>query len=231
MPAPLSVVIPTLNAGRGLPRSLAALVPGNEAGLLREVVVSDGGSCDETCEIAEAAGCRIVTGAPGRGGQLARGAAAARGDWLLFLHADTALSADWPNAVADRLPTPDRAGAFRLRMRGRGPGPRLVARGANLRTRALGLPYGDQGLLLSRALYDASGGYDAALPLFEDVDLVRRLARKGGRGTLSLLPAFAETAPTRYERDGYARRVAANQWLLARYLLGAPPARLAARYG
>ena len=237
MPAPISVVVPTLDAAGELATALASLLPATEAGLVREVIVSDGGSADGTLAIADEAGCRVVTGSAGRGAQLSRGAAAARGAWLLFLHADTVLSDGWGRAAASQLARPGQAGVFRLALKPEEAGrsgaslpPRLVAGGANVRARLFGLPYGDQGLLLAQSLYAQVGGYDPDLPLFEDVDLVRRLRRARGRGALRLLPAYAITSPRRYERDGYARRVAANQMLLARYLAGASPARLAARY-
>ena len=230
MPAPLSIIVPTLNAEAGLPRCLAALAPANEAGLVREVIVSDGGSEDGTLGIADAAGCTVVTGALGRGAQLARGAEAARGAWLLFLHADTVLSADWGAAASAQSARPGQAGVFRLAFEGAGLRPRLVALGANARARLASLPYGDQGLLIARPLYDALGGYDPALPLFEDVDLVRRLVAARGCRALRVLGATARTSPARYERHGYARRVARNQILLARYLTGTPPRALAAAY-
>ena len=230
MPAPLSIVIPTLNAGAALPRALACLVPAAEGGLVREVIVSDGGSTDGTLMLADAAGCVVVTGGAGRGAQLARGAAAARGGWLLFIHADTVLSDGWPVAAARQLDRPGQAAAFRLAFDREGLRPRLVAGGANLRARLARLPYGDQGLLIPRALYEAIGGFDAELPLFEDVDLVRRLVAARGRGALRLLPATARSSPVRYERQGYARRVLSNQLLLARYLAGASPRDLALAY-
>ena len=233
MPAPLSVVIPTLNAGAGLARTLASLGDANAGGLVREVVVSDGGSTDTTLAIADEAGCRVVTGAPGRGGQLARGAEAARGAWLLFLHADTALEPRWARD-ASALMERGGAGVFRHAFRGEGARgrawPMTVSAGANLRTRMFRLPYGDQGLLIAKAHYARVGGYEA-VPLFEDVGLVRRIVAEGGRGALTVMRARAVTSPERYDRDGYARRVWRNQLLVAAYLRGVPPARLAARYG
>jgi len=223
MRAQLSVVIPTRDAAVALPACMAALFEGLRAGLIREVIVSDGGSDDATRAIAEAAGAVLVTGPPSRGGQLRRGAAAAGGDWLLFLHADTVLPEGWAGAVRAAM-TEGGAAAFRLGFDAGGVAPRLVAGWADLRTRLFGLPYGDQALLVSRRDYDAAGGYPD-IPLMEDVALARALRRR-----INLLPLCVTTSAARYRRDGWLRRGARNLWLLARYLGGADPARLAARY-
>lgn len=225
MPAEVSVVIPTLNAGADLPDCLAALVEGLTAGLIHELIVTDGGSQDATQAIAGSAGAVLVTGAASRGGQLRRGCALARGRWMLVLHADTVLNPGWARAVADHIGSgTDRAGYFRLAFRAAGLAPRLVAGWANLRARLFGLPYGDQGLLMRRDVYEAAGGYHD-LPLMEDVALVRALP---GRPTA--LPAGASTGAGRYLRDGWLRRGARNLWTLAQYLGGADPAALARRY-
>jgi hypothetical protein len=223
MRAGLSVIIPTLDAGQALPACLAALFEGLHAGIIREVIVTDGGSRDATRRIAEAAGAVIVTGPASRGGQLRRGAAAAGGAWLLILHADTVLPEGWAGAVAARMETGG-AAAFRLGFDAGGMAARLVAGWANLRTVAFGLPYGDQALLVSRRDYEAAGGY-RDIPLMEDVALARAL---GGR--IALLPLAVTTSAARYRRDGWLRRGGRNLWLLARYLAGADPERLAARY-
>ena len=223
MRAQLSVVIPTLNAAGALPDCLARLMPGVEAGLIRELILTDGGSQDATAAIADEAGARLITGPASRGGQLRRGVAAATGDWLLILHADSHLPETWPELVARRLRS-GRPGYFRLRFDARGLAPALVAAWANLRARAFGLPYGDQGLLISRADYDAVGGYPD-IPLMEDVALARKLGRR-----LGPLPAALTTSAAKYQRDGWLRRGARNLGLLARYLLGADPARLARKY-
>lgn len=220
MPAPLSIVIPTLNAAHGLPGCLAALMEGLDAGVICELVVSDGGSLDETARIADAWGAQVVTGAASRGGQLRRGCAAARGDWLLILHADTVLAPGWTGAVAAHLSNDD-AGYFRLRF---DRGGRFVAAWANLRARLFGLPFGDQGLLISRALYHSVGGY-ADMPLMEDVAMARAL-----RGRLRALDAVAITSAARYRRDGWVRRGARNLWMLARYFAGGDVDMLARQY-
>lgn len=224
MPAPLSVVIPTLNAGSELAPCLAALVEGLPAGLIREVIVSDGGSTDQTRQIAEATGADWLQGPASRGGQLRRGAQAARGDWLLFLHADTQLAAGWSEPVADHLGQGGGAACFRLAFRARGLAPGLVAGWANLRSRLFGLPYGDQGLLVPRDLYLAAGGYPDQ-PLMEDVALVRRL-----RPRPVVLPVQARTSAARYQAQGWLRRGARNLWTLARYAAGADPQALARSY-
>lgn len=223
MRAPITIVIPTLNAAEALPGCLAALVEGLEAGLIREVIVSDAGSTDGTAALAEAWGAELVTGAPSRGGQLRRGCAAARGDWLLVLHADTQLAPGWSKAAQAHLATSQKAAWGHLRFDQKGLAAQLVAAWANLRSH-LGLPYGDQGLLLPHALYDSVGGYPDQ-PLMEDVALARAL-----RGQLAPLGAVAITSAEKYRRQGWLRRGARNLWTLARYAMGHSPERLAARY-
>ncbi|MEM9342104.1 MAG: TIGR04283 family arsenosugar biosynthesis glycosyltransferase [Pseudomonadota bacterium] len=225
MPAPLTIVIPTLNAAEDLPGALEALIEGLAAGLIRELIVSDGGSTDETSAIADAAGATVLNGPAGRGGQLHRGAETARGTWILLLHADTQLSPGWTEAVQTHIAeTLDTAAYFRLRFRSSGVMPALVSGWANLRSRRFGLPYGDQGLLISKAQLIDIGGVPK-LPLMEDVALARAL-----KGRLRMLPAEALTSAAKYERDGWFRRGRRNLWTLSRYLMGADPVRLAANY-
>jgi rSAM/selenodomain-associated transferase 2 len=225
MRAPLSVVIPTLNAAPALPQTLGSLTEGLEAGLIRELLITDGGSEDETRQIAEAAGADWITGEASRGGQLRRGAAATEGAWLLILHADTHLAPGWAEAVLSHLRDhADKAGYFALAFRATGLAPRLVAGWANWRARRLGLPYGDQGLLIPRTLYNEVGGY-SDIPLMEDVALARAL-----RGRMVPLSATALTSAERYQREGWINRGARNLINLTRFLLGADPVALARRY-
>ncbi len=225
MRAPISIIIPTLNAAPGLAPSLGALGEGLAAGLIRELIISDGGSQDETLHIAEDAGARILRGPPGRGAQLARGARAAGGAWLLFLHADTRLGQGWSEAVhAHMQNNPDKAGWFSLHFEARGVAPAIVGRWANLRARLFALPYGDQGLLIPRHLYESTGGYPE-IALMEDVAMARALGRN-----MRPLGARAFTSAERYERNGWLRQGSTNLWRLARYLGGADPERLARYY-
>ena len=226
MPAPLSIIIPALNAAADLPLCLEGLMPGLEAGLIREVIVVDGGSTDATARIAGSAGAVIVDSPAGRARQLIAGAAAARGEWLLFLHADTVLSRDWAERTASHMGTrPGKAAAFTLKYRSDARAARRVESRANRRARWFGLPYGDQGLLISRPLFDAIGGFQD-VALMEDVLIVRALGKK----RLVILDAEARTSAAKYERDGWRRRSWKNALLLARFLMGATPEKLARSY-
>lgn len=220
----LTVVIPALNAETRLPACLAAL---DEAGGIERLVV-DGGSSDGTATVAVQGGATVIAAERGRGNQLAAGAAAAEGQWMLFLHADTVLSRGWWEAARSFMAaagSADRAAVFRFALDDPAPAARRLERVVRWRTRVLGLPYGDQGLLIPRMLYRAAGGYPS-IPIMEDVALVRRI----GRGRLVMLDADAVTSATRYRR-GYLRRSGRNLVCLGLYFAGLPPRTLARLYG
>jgi rSAM/selenodomain-associated transferase 2 len=194
---------------------------GRAAGLVGECIVVDGGSRDLSAEIARAQGATVVSTRPGRGGQLAFGAASALGEWLLFLHADTRLAPGWSRAAAAFIADDAhhrRAAYLRYRLDDPAPAARRLEALVAWRCRAFALPYGDQGLLISAALYREIGGF-RPLPLMEDVDLVRRL----GRRRLVPLAAAAVTSAERYRRGGYVARPLRNLGCLALYFLGVPP--------
>ncbi|WP_380057631.1 TIGR04283 family arsenosugar biosynthesis glycosyltransferase [Falsihalocynthiibacter sp. SS001] len=224
MRAPLTIVIPILNAQEELGDTLSSLMEGLHAGLIRELIVSDGGSDDDTLEIARMAGAEIIEGPKGRGGQLMRGAERASGEWLLFLHADTHLRQGWSDDVARFISHEEYAGYGRLEFRDAGLWGTVIAGGANFRSRLFGLPYGDQGLLISRSLYAQIGGY-RDIPLMEDVAIAKLLKRR-----LKPCGFTARTSAARYQQAGYIRRVLHNWVLLGRYKLGADPQTLADSY-
>jgi len=225
-PSPrISVVIPTLNEAsligpllsdlRGLP------VPA-------EVIVVDGGSTDGTSAIVGDAGVVCLQSPRGRGVQLRRGADLTRAPLLCFLHADVRLGETARHALA-RLAGTDPKGVawvFRLRIDAPGWRFRMIETFANFRSRWLRLPYGDQGLIVTRDDYLRAGGFQP-LPLMEDVALVRALRRFA---TLRLLDEEIRVSPRRWQREGALRRTLLNWLLVTRYLLGADPAVLARQY-
>ncbi len=225
MHAPLSIIIPTLNAEKPLLRLLPQLMEGLTEGLIGELILADGGSDDATPAIAEDAGARLVTSTKGRGTQLAAGGDAAKGTWLLFLHADSRLPDGWTTYLADHMSQhPTDAAAFQLAFDDPGMPAKITAGWANLRSKRLALPYGDQGLLIPSTLYRKIGGFDP-IPLMEDVAIARKL-----RGHLRILPAQITTSAEKYKTQGWLKRGAHNLTTLVMYKLGRSPDALARRY-
>jgi rSAM/selenodomain-associated transferase 2 len=212
----ISVVIPTLDATTTLAATLGSVADADEA------VVVDGGSSDGTAALATSLGAKVVASPRGRGLQLAVGVSVARGEWLLLLHGDTRLAAGWRKTA---LPD-DRAGYFRFTLDSDDPRARRLERLVALRCRLFALPYGDQGLLIHRDLLQQVGGIKA-LPLMEDVDLVRRL----GRRRLVPLDVAALTSAKKWQRQGWYRRSLRNIGCLTLYFAGVPPRCIARVYG
>ncbi|MDG2243242.1 MAG: TIGR04283 family arsenosugar biosynthesis glycosyltransferase [Rhodospirillaceae bacterium] len=222
----LSVVIPTLNASAHLPASLVALTAWP---LASQIIVADGGSEDETVSIARDAGVTVVQSNRGRGQQLAHGAASAAGQWILFLHADTVLQNSWVEEVRSFVydaNNRDRAAAFRFALDDTAGQARRVERMVAWRCRLLGLPYGDQGLLIHRDLYNKVGGYQK-IPLMEDADLVRRI----GKRQIHIFDSAAVTSADRFRRGGWWARPLRNLFCLFLYICGVPPRWIAKLYG
>ena len=207
----ISIIIPVLNEARVLGHTLAGLPPAPDL----EVVVVDGGSTDASREVAAAfAHLRLLKAPRGRGRQMNAGAAAARGEILAFLHADTQLSPAHLAALRRVAADPSfAAGAFWLGLTPVGPALRLIAWGANLRCRLLGLPYGDQVLILRRSLFHSLGGF--AHRRLEDLDLVLR-ARRYTR--LRLLAPPVATSGRRWTAEGYFTTTLKNWLTLVHHL-------------
>jgi len=221
----LDVVIPTLDESDRIAATLESLFAG--AGTARlDVVVVDGGSRDHTPERARECGARVVASAPGRARQLQAGLEATAGDAVVFVHADTRMPDGWAQALRAALARPTCVGgAFDFAFE-REPGApatlRLVEWGTRLRSRWLGLPYGDQAIFARRSDLDAIGGVPQA-PLMEDLDLVARLRR---RGRLSLLPLAVRTSPRRHLTGGVVRVASRHALAALGWRLGAPRDRL-----
>jgi rSAM/selenodomain-associated transferase 2 len=217
----LAIVMPTLNEEAVLRRTLGAALA-----LADEVVVSDGGSTDRTVEVATELGARTVSGAPGRGGQLNRGAALARADVLLFLHADTTLPASAPDRIRAAVAAGALGGAFLLRFDVDRPKLRLGAWLINQRTRLTRLPLGDQAHFVTRSTFLSLGGY-REWPILEDLDFAWRL-RKLRR--MALLDDEVTTGARRFLEGGVLRTVLTNWLIWALFCLGVSPYRLARLY-
>jgi len=225
--ASLAVIVPTLEEARRLPGLLRALAPGHGSDAPDEIVVSDGGSRDETAEVATGLGARVVTGSAGRGVQLARGADAVEADLLLFLHADARLRSGSIAAVRSAFLDPELvAVGMRQRIDHEGGLYRWIERAADARVR-FGWIYGDSGLAVRRDAYRAVGGF-RPLPIFEDLDLSRRLRR---RGRLRLVrEAEISVSPRRWERDGALWCTFRNWCLTVAWAAGVSPSRLVRFY-
>lgn len=169
---------------------------------------------------------RWISAPRGRAVQMNAGAAVAAGRWLIFLHADCTLPGNWIEAIAHADAAGAAAGAFRFRLDSADWRARLIEAGVRLRVALLDLPYGDQALFVRRPIFLAIGGY-RDLPLMEDIDFVRRVREVG---PVLHARAAVVTSARRWQRDGWHRRSAANIGLAVRFLMGAPPARLAQRY-
>jgi len=223
MPPALSIIIPTLNEAGLLPSCLRRVQSHwPEA----QVIVADGGSDDASVVLAQMAGAEVLQNLPrSRGVQLRQGASVARGEWLLFLHADSGLDAEAARvADAYRSQSLNRLAMFQIRF----DTPNLFLRFSAWWTRfdSVFTRFGDQGILIRREYYDELGGFKP-WPLFEDVDLVRRARR---HRPIDVLPAAVTTSARRFQRRGYFRQQFSNAWMLIRFLMGVDPHQLARNY-
>jgi glycosyltransferase involved in cell wall biosynthesis len=223
----ISVVIPALDAEEVLPDTMSALIPATVDGLVREVIVADGGSQDQTCAFADAAGAEVELAGPSRASQLIAGARRARHPWVLFLQAGTVLEPGWEREASLFMEAVDTgrrepaAAAFSFALDGRGLTPWWRESVAHLRCLILRLPYGDQGLLIPRKLYDRVGGY-RDLHVMEDLDLVRRI----GSGNIAMLRSRAVSSLPPQQQEGLASRRLRDQIRFLLYALNLPTSRI-----
>lgn len=220
-PGSVTVIIPSLDEELRIGGAVASVAAGAS-----EVIVVDGGSTDATVREARAAGARVVFGRHGRAAQMDAGAGEARGEWLVFLHADTRLERGWVEAL-ERLDGEVVGGAFRFRLDSPRWRYRIVEAAVRLRCAALALPYGDQALFARREAFHRAGGF-GRVPILEDVDLVRRLRRFG---PLAFPPVPAVTSARRWEERGFLLTTSLNGLVLLLGVAGFPRPRLARLYG
>lgn len=221
----ISIILPALNEAATLPATLAPLQPLRARG--HEVVVVDGGSADGTLEVARPMADRVIASPRGRAVQQIAGAAAAAGDVLLFLHADTLLPPDADILVLDGLRSSGRSwGRFDVRLSGAAPVLRVVERMISLRSRVTRIATGDQGIFVRADWLRRAGGFPA-IPLMEDVALSSELKRLGPP---LCLRERVTTSSRRWEERGIARTILLMWRLRLAYALGADPVRLADRY-
>lgn len=219
----ISIIIPTLNEEKTLGRTLVPLKNKKDC----EIIVVDGGSSDTTVSLAEGAGLKIMTSPRGRSRQMNTGGAAATGEVLLFLHADTLLPDNFTQTISDILTKPKIvAGAFSLGFDSEAKSLSFIAWAANLRSRFLQLPYGDQALFTSRKCFNDIGGFPD-IEIMEDFVFIQRLRKKG---RIAILPEKAITSARRWENFGILRTTLTNQLIVSGYKLGVRPTTLAKWY-
>ena len=216
----ISIIIPTLNEAETIGTLLSQLR--GLAGV--ELLVVDGGSADSTIDVVKSLGMQILSSSPGKAIQMNTGAEAARSDILLFLHSDTKLPADFAGQIRDTLNQPGiSAGAFKLAIDGKSFGLRIIEWLANFRSKILQMPYGDQGIFVTKDMFFSVGVFPPQ-PIMEDFELMRRLKK---RGKIAILPLCATTSARRWERLGTVVTTAINQAIIIGYLLGVNPEKLA----
>ncbi len=221
--ATISIIIPTLNEAENIKTALASTQPSNHV----EVIVVDGGSEDETVQIAESLDIKVISSAPGRAKQMNAGAGVASGEILLFLHADTRLPLGFDVMVREALTQPGVvAGAFCLRIGAEQPSLRLVEWGVNVRSRFLQMPYGDQAIFLTRKIFNHVGDFPE-LPIMEDFELIRRLKKVG---KITLISVSVITSARRWLKKGIWQTTLINQIVIIAYFLGIPPQQICSWY-
>lgn len=222
----ISVIIPALNEEQTIGKCIAWI---KEDHASTELIVADGGSIDRTRDIiSDYPDVALVKSEKGRGMQMNSGAAKARGDILLFLHADTRLASGWYKAIETMLlsNTNTVGGAFTFKVDHSARRYRILETMVRLRCRLFRLPYGDQAIFIRREAFEKISGY-TAIPLMEDVKLVSEMKKLGN---IMILDHSAYTDSRRWERKGIIKTSVSNLLTLLMYKLGVSPNKLAERY-
>lgn len=219
----ISIIIPTLNEEQVLGKTLASLK--NQHNL--EIIVVDGGSCDSTLDLAQKADCRIFSNPMGRSRQMNRGAAEAKGEVLLFLHADTLIPDNFPELILDAVRQPAFiAGAFSLAIDSPRKSLSIIAWFANLRSRLLHLPYGDQAFFITSSMFKVLGGFPEQ-EIMEDFLFMQKIKKKG---KVVILSECALTSARRWQKMGITQTTLINQLIVCGHFIGIPSAVLAGWY-
>lgn len=219
----ISIIIPVLNEAA----RIAAVINQIEKSAEIEIIVVDGGSIDNTVEVASSLGVRVISTQKGRSLQMNTGAQIASGEILLFLHADTELPQGFAalvHAALNQLQVI--AGAFELKIDGGHRGLRLIEKMVSLRSHFFQLPYGDQAIFIKAKTFWQFGGFPE-LPIMEDFEFIHRLKRYG---KIKILPAAVITSGRRWQQLGILKTTLINQFMILGYYLGIPPEKLAYFY-
>ncbi|MCC5608285.1 TIGR04283 family arsenosugar biosynthesis glycosyltransferase [Nostoc sp. CHAB 5834] len=215
----ISIIIPTLNEAENIKEAIATTQHNTNI----EVIIVDGGSKDDTIKIAQSLNVKIISSSPGRAVQMNTGAVAASGEILLFLHADTCLPTGFDDMVRTALQQPGTvAGAFKLRIDASLLSLRWVEWGINVRSHFYQMPYGDQAIFLTKAVFQQIGNFPE-LPIMEDFELMRRLKRIG---QIVIIPTPVVTSARRWLQKGVFKTTLLNQVVIIAYLLGVSPERI-----
>lgn len=222
----VTVIIPTYNAAAFLAETLENL------DIHPTIIVSDGGSTDETIQIAQKYRAKLVISTKGRGTQLRAACDEIDDDWLLIVHADTRLDQQAKRALAAFIADPsnkERAGYFHFKLDSENRKARRLEKQVAWRCRTFALPYGDQGLVIHSQFLQVLGGFKP-ISLMEDVDLVWRIEKANGKAALVPLDGYAVTSAEKFERDGYHWRSFRNLFCLFLFWIKVPPSLIARFY-
>lgn len=219
----ISVIVPVLNEAQNIKSILTGLLDNPDI----EIIVIDGGSQDRTREVVRELRVKLAISERGRARQMNLGASLAKGDILLFLHADTKLPRHFEKSVIQTLSKPKViAGAFSLKIDGQLRGIKLIESMVNWRSRFLQLPYGDQAIFITKENFQQVGGFPD-LPIMEDFELILRLKKMG---KIAIAPSYVITSARRWEKLGIWQTTFINQRIIMAYLLGIPVDKIATWY-